>query len=208
VRERRGSAPRPLAVAPSFPSTRRGLAPPEQTIQRDVEFGGQLLESRGRGRWIGAYHKQATSRQPVESVPHQVSEPSFDLVSGHRAPDGLTHHETHKGWLFPRSGEMHHQGGAPSALAAPDRSLELLPASHAGLTGQHRIRLTPAGVMRRRAVVARDGQADSLSRPLRRRAARMARPARVRMRSRKPWVFARRRLFGWKVRLLTGGLQA
>src|SRR4051794_25523390 len=31
----------------------------------------------------------------------------------------------------------------------------------------------------------------------------MARPARVCMRSRKPWVFARRRLFGWKVRLLT-----
>jgi hypothetical protein len=31
----------------------------------------------------------------------------------------------------------------------------------------------------------------------------MARPARVRMRSRKPWVFARRRVFGWKVRLLT-----
>ena len=34
----------------------------------------------------------------------------------------------------------------------------------------------------------------------------MARPARVRMRSRKPWVLARRRLFGWKVRLLTAGL--
>ena len=31
----------------------------------------------------------------------------------------------------------------------------------------------------------------------------MARPARVRMRRRKPWVLARRRLFGWKVRLLT-----
>src|SRR3954454_13807384 len=31
----------------------------------------------------------------------------------------------------------------------------------------------------------------------------MARPARVRMRSRNPWVFARRRLFGWNVRLLT-----
>jgi hypothetical protein len=40
-------------------------------------------------------------------------------------------------------------------------------------------------------------------RPLRRRAARIARPARVRMRRRNPWVFARRRLFGWKVRLLT-----
>jgi hypothetical protein len=34
----------------------------------------------------------------------------------------------------------------------------------------------------------------------------MARPARVRMRSRKPCVLARRRLFGWKVRLLTVGL--
>jgi hypothetical protein len=32
----------------------------------------------------------------------------------------------------------------------------------------------------------------------------MARPARVRMRSLKPCVLARRRLFGWKVRLLTG----
>src|SRR3954447_3568626 len=29
-------------------------------------------------------------------------------------------------------------------------------------------------------------------------------PARVRIRSRKPWVLDRRRLFGWKVRLLTG----
>ena len=31
----------------------------------------------------------------------------------------------------------------------------------------------------------------------------IARPARVRMRSRKPWVLDRRRLFGWNVRLLT-----
>jgi hypothetical protein len=44
--------------------------------------------------------------------------------------------------------------------------------------------------------------ADSSVRPLRRRAARIARPARVRMRSRKPWTLARRRLFGWKVLLL------
>ena len=47
------------------------------------------------------------------------------------------------------------------------------------------------------------GQAESSARPLRRRPARMARPARVRIRSRKPWVLARRRLFGWKVRLDT-----
>jgi len=51
---------------------------------------------------------------------------------------------------------------------------------------------------------ARRRQALRRVRPLWRRAARTARPARVRMRSRKPWVFALRRLFGWNVRLLTG----
>jgi hypothetical protein len=50
-------------------------------------------------------------------------------------------------------------------------------------------------------------QAVSRVRPLARRAAMIARPARVRIRSRKPCVLARRRLFGWKVRLLTGNLQ-
>jgi hypothetical protein len=49
-------------------------------------------------------------------------------------------------------------------------------------------------------------QAESRERPLARRPARIARPARVRIRRRNPWVFARRRLFGWKVRLLTRGL--
>lgn len=44
--------------------------------------------------------------------------------------------------------------------------------------------------------------ADSSVRPLRRRAARMPRPARVRMRSRNPCTLARRRLFGWNVLLL------
>ena len=50
---------------------------------------------------------------------------------------------------------------------------------------------------------ARVAQTLIRARPLRRRAARTARPARVRMRSRNPCVFARRRLFGWNVRLLT-----
>lgn len=69
-------------------------------------------------------------------------------------------------------------------------------------TGDGHYRLGPANRAQRMR------QAEISARPLRRRAARMARPARVRMRSRKPWVFARRRLFGWKVRLLTSGLQA
>ena len=47
------------------------------------------------------------------------------------------------------------------------------------------------------------GQAARRSRPLRRRAERMERPARVRILSRKPWVLARRRLLGWNVRFDT-----
>lgn len=43
--------------------------------------------------------------------------------------------------------------------------------------------------------------AVSERRPLRRRSATMARPARVRIRSRNPCTLARRRLLGWKVRL-------
>ena len=46
-------------------------------------------------------------------------------------------------------------------------------------------------------------QTARLLRPLRRRADRIARPARVRIRRRKPCTLCRRRLFGWYVRLLT-----
>jgi hypothetical protein len=55
------------------------------------------------------------------------------------------------------------------------------------------------------ACLPESAQAERRVRPLARRAERIARPARVRIRSRKPWVFERRRLFGWKVRLLTSG---
>ena len=44
-------------------------------------------------------------------------------------------------------------------------------------------------------------QADNARRPLRRRLDTIERPARVRIRRRKPCTRARRRLFGWKVRL-------
>ena len=48
-----------------------------------------------------------------------------------------------------------------------------------------------------------EDQTARLLRPLRRREDRIERPARVRMRSRKPCTLWRRRLFGWYVRLLT-----
>ena len=83
--------------------------------------------------------------------------------------------------------QMHHEGVPSAARASAHRLLEVGSAAHPVRSGQHR----------------RWCQAESSARPLRRRAARIARPARVRIRRRKPWVLARRRLFGWKVRLLT-----
>jgi len=58
------------------------------------------------------------------------------------------------------------------------------------------------GSREHRRCLDRTNYAESSVRPLRRRAPRMARPARVRMRRRKPCTLARRRLFGWKVLLL------
>jgi len=50
-------------------------------------------------------------------------------------------------------------------------------------------------------------QAERRVRPFERRAARIARPARVRIRARKPCVLARLRLFGWKVRFMPGSVR-
>ena len=86
---------------------------------------------------------------------------------------------------------MHNEHSAAGAPTGADRSAEVGTATHPVRGCQHETRT------RERC------QADSSERPLRRRADRIARPARVRMRSRKPCVLARRRLFGWKVRLLT-----
>jgi len=86
---------------------------------------------------------------------------------------------------------MDDEGARPRAPTASHGRAEVGAAAKAVRCGEH-------GAGRRRG-----SQAESSARPLRRRAARMARPARVRMRSRKPCVLARRRLFGWKVRLLT-----
>lgn len=64
-------------------------------------------------------------------------------------------------------------------------------------------RLAATGSLPAARVVARRcrrAQADSFARPLRRRSLMIARPARVRIRSRNPCFRDRRRLFGWNVR--------
>jgi hypothetical protein len=116
-----------------------------------------------------------------------------DAVAYHRVPDGLAHHKTRPGresGLGRVRGQRMDDEAAPACLGpTPHHGTEVLTAPQTRGDRQHN------------APRRRPDQADSSARPLRRRAARMPRPARVRIRSRNPWVRARRRLFGWKVRL-------
>lgn len=109
--------------------------------------------------------------------------------------DGITHDGARRALAGARpaparSGpvqDVHHHTPAPGPTASPNDGGEL---------GR-----TPQALLGRQHGEVRAGQAVSSARPLRRRAETIARPARVRIRSRNPCTRARRRLFGWNVRL-------
>jgi len=135
----------------------------------------------------------------------QVPEPSADPVTHHRRAYSTAHDEADPGGL---TGTLPHQqvpdqqrSADPAAIA--DRRLELQPTAHPRGCRQHGPSPPGGKHCDSRFGRARAAQTLTRARPLRRRAASTARPARVRMRSRNPCVFARRRLFGWNVRLLT-----
>ena len=92
-------------------------------------------------------------------------------------------------------------GGQRSRLAARMHNEIRLRCPHAALDGVTEFRRPCHPVLGREHSEGPVGQAVSERRPLRRRSATMARPARVRIRKRKPCTLARRRLLGWKVRL-------
>jgi hypothetical protein len=178
----------PLALPLSGITDARPNLPPQQPADHRIQICGEIRLARVRGCGICAHHKKATARKRLKIPAHELAKPSLNAVSGYRRPDRPAYHESYPG-RFPL---------VKSILA--DQQM----ADHAGRTrtgpgayGQRELRAATHSGLRRQ------DQALSRSRPLRLRAARTARPARVRMRSRKPCVFARRRLFGWNVRLLT-----
>jgi len=126
----------------------------------------------------------------------QVPEPSANPVPNHGPADSTAHDESHPWQIICVRPHVQVTNNEPPTepYSAPS-GFEVLLAAHARNSGQHR---TPPPSRLRSA-----SQTLTRARPLRRRAASTARPARVRIRSLKPCVFARRRLFGWNVRLLT-----
>jgi hypothetical protein len=123
-----------------------------------------------------------------------MAQPALHAVANHRRPDAPIHDEPdgrcstdlHAGIRISRKRDVRDEGASNRPRATPDRDAEVLAAAHA------------------MDLIEQRAQADSLERPLRRRDDMIERPARVRMRRRKPCFLERRRLFGWNVRLLTG----
>ena len=168
-----------------------------------VEFGGEIRLACGGGPGIGTHHQQATFRKRAEIPAGQMTEPAPDSVTHDRPAHGLTHHEADpRGLVVAGPAEQVARDQRPPCAAAAAQGLARTPSASASVRLREAQAITAAlaGPHQRQARVA---QTLIRARPLRRRAARTARPARVRMRSRNPCVFARRRLFGWNVRLLT-----
>ncbi len=127
-------------------------------------------------------YNDGTRRQVFPHSGQGVPDLALPAMPLHRSWEPFAH--DHRG---PRSirvrHKMHHQTAASHASAVADCGTHPRPRMQAVVAGQHRHTVRRA-------------------RPLLRRFARTERPARVRMRRRKPCFLCRRRLLGWYVRFM------
>ena len=189
---RRGSAARAARRALRRMARAPAITPPPRGPARAPQRGGELVVRRPGARRQRTHDDPAARREPVELADRQVPQPAADPVADH----GLAHGPRHDEADPRRDRRRRPQGRATWTTSSPAARVPRAERRVATKSARRRSR-EPAGST---------GQADRRVRPLERRAARIDRPARVRIRRRKPWVLARRRLFGWKVRLLTRGL--
>ena len=129
--------------------------------------------------------------EQLDARAHQMAKPPAHGVSGHCTPDGAADHQPDSGGLiFGRlrvTNELVHDNRWPRRTRPPPNGATEVLGSAEPVVGRQHV-----------------GQAVSRTRPLDRRDFTIERPARVRIRTRKPWVLARLRLFGWKVRFTSG----
>src|SRR4051812_42538351 len=192
-RQRTGRAA--SAASPGWPAGLLAPSSPPPSLragQRVVEVPAEFLVGTvGRGG-EGPHDEPGPLGEAGHPVADQVTQPALDLIADHSSADGPRHDEagTRRQLLCTRrlvkaENEVHDHGSSTGAPTRPD-----------GLGEVHPPPQTLRGRQHGQSRALASGQADKRSRPLDRRAEIMARPARVRIRSRKPWVFARRRLFG------------
>jgi hypothetical protein len=160
-----------------------------------VQVDTELRVRRSGGSRQGPDHQLATGREVGKALTAQVTETALDTMADHGVAHGSADHEPDPGRsLDGRRHEVHDERvGAGTPTGAGD-------APQVTTTGESMRRRKHGSGSRASRV---EDQTARLLRPLRRREDRIERPARVRMRSRKPCTLWRRRLFGWYVRLLT-----
>jgi hypothetical protein len=164
-------------------------------LQTTVEVGAEFRVRRTSRRGQRAYDELATGGKDEEALTAQVAQTALNTMTDHGVAHRATDHEPDPGRPpLVVVHEVYDEGvGAGPPTGAGD-------APQVTATGESmRRRKHGSGSRASRA----EDQTARLLRPLRRLEDRIERPARVRMRSRKPCTLWRRRLFGWYVRLLT-----
>lgn len=187
--------------APSLPRLPHTPAPTESSVgSRDLEGAPQpvpQLPLQSLRRDVAAIGKRPDHHvigfiEAAQHGPGDVPQPTRNPVAFDGRTHRLRHDQTDPRALtiaVLRPPYMNDDVGLRVAHPGFHRRIKLGRPPHAVACGKHRPE------------PARTDQADRERRPLRRRPDTMARPARVRIRKRKPCTRARRRLFGWKVRL-------
>jgi hypothetical protein len=153
----------------------------EGTLETTVEVGAEFLVRRVRGGRKRPHDELGPHGEGVEPFAAQMAETTLDTVTDDGAADGPADREADArcdpGVL---DDQVHDHGGtAASAPGARDPTQVVAP-GEAMLRGEHGREGTRP--------VEPAPQTARLLRPLRRRADRIERPARVRMRSRNPCV--------------------
>jgi hypothetical protein len=149
-------------------------------------------------------HDDVDTAQFSESLatPKNFSNQSFSSVSSDRVPQlsGGNHAEP-RGWTL-TAGHQHGQKAAAYALTGVEDPLEFpSPPEPPGLPELQRRHVGHRPISAAR----QDDETLRRFRPLARRRLRTCRPFLVLIRTRNPWVFARRRRFGWNVRFMISG---
>ena len=161
----------------------------DDALQGPFEVCAQLGARRCGCLRHGPDHDVTAPGKAIQEGWHEPAESAYDAMPGDGIPDRLAHREGRPGRC------------RCSCFAHLDVDDDGTSARAAAMTnGAGDIRARVEAITRGQHVGPPCSQADRRVRPLPRRAARMARPARVRMRVLKPCVRARRRLLGWKVR--------
>ena len=113
--------------------------PPQQPAHHQFQIGGQIRLVCGRGRRIGADHKQATCRERAKIPAHEHTETTSHPVAHHRGANRATDYKSYPGRftaLTPRE-KVTREAGAPGAVAPAHREGEVGAVPHPGFTGKH-----------------------------------------------------------------------